>query len=117
MLWLALEFFGGGPASGAGCLDSGTVGGVGALDRPRHHPKMQMLFGNGFETRCFFFDCSLCISATMSSTGRSAGHEGAEDCASIAALKTAKVSAQWTFTRQLYRYRVNLRDCWKHALA
>jgi hypothetical protein len=101
VLSAALEPFRGGPVCDAGGLDSGRVGGVLALDRLRHHPKMQMLSGNGFETRCFLFDCVLCISATMSSTGRSAGHEDAADCANIPALKISNISAYKTFTWQL----------------
>src|SRR5437764_9406184 len=66
-------------ARGAG---PGMVGGV--LGWPRHHAPIHMPSGKGLLLRCFFLDCCLCISAMMSSTGRSAGHEGGADCANIA---------------------------------
>src|SRR5215471_20478883 len=86
----------GGVDSGA---DSGTVGGVRLLEPLRHQPKMHSTLGNGFALRFFFFDCSLCTSVMMSSTGRSAGHEGGADCASIPALKTTTVTAHRTYIR------------------
>jgi len=67
--------------SGCGAVP-GKVGGVSFFERSRHHPQMQMTSGNGSNLWFFFFDCCLCISVMMSSTGRSAGHEGGEDCAS-----------------------------------
>src|SRR5215467_4869957 len=43
----------------------------------------------------------------MSSTGRSAGHEGGADWASIPALKTSTVIAYRTYTPPLYRRSVD----------
>src|SRR5262249_4968410 len=87
----------------SGGADSGKVGGVRLFEASRHHPKMQVTSGNGFELRCFFFDCCLCTSVMMSSTGRSAGHEGGADCASNPALKRTTVTARRTSTPSLYR--------------
>ncbi len=92
--------FAGGADSGP---DSGTLGGFCLLAWPRHQPPMQITSGKGFVLRCFLLDCCLCISAMMSSTGRSEGHDGGIDCASIAALRTITVTARRTDTRQLYR--------------
>src|SRR6476469_8659005 len=100
LLELVLSFPPGFFAWGAG---SGMVGGVRLLEWSRHQPQMQMTSGNGFELRCFLFDCCLCTSVMMSSTGRSAGHDGGADCASIPALRTITVTARWTYTLQLYR--------------
>src|SRR5258708_3628166 len=75
-------------ARGAGF---GTVGGV--LEWSVHHPKMQMTSGKGLGLRCFFLDCCFCSSAMMSSTGRSAGHEGVADCANIPAVTTTTATA------------------------
>jgi hypothetical protein len=52
--------------------------------------------------RCFLLDCCLCTSVIMSSTGRSAGHEGGIDCASIPALSRTTVTAHRAYTPQLY---------------
>lgn len=83
--------------------DAGKVGGVCLLEWSRHQPQMQMTSGNGFELRCFLLDCCLCTSVIMSSTGRSAGHEGGADCASIPALRRTTVTAHRTYTPRLYR--------------
>jgi hypothetical protein len=85
------------PGVPAGGAELGTVGGV--FERSRHHPHMQILSGNGFELREVFLDCCLCISAIMSSTGRSAGHDGGTDCATMLALRISTATAQRTFTR------------------
>jgi hypothetical protein len=74
-------------ARGAG---SGTVGGVFACSR--HHPKMHVISGKGLEFLFFFLDCSLFISAMISSTGRSAGHGGVV-CANINALTMTVANA------------------------
>src|SRR5436309_10470917 len=75
-------------ARGAG---PGMVGGV--LGWPRHHAPIHTPSGKGLELRCFFLDCCLCISAMMSSTGRSAGHAGGADCANIAMLTPTTATA------------------------
>src|SRR6266850_1964381 len=84
-------------ARGAGF---GTVGGV--LEWSVHHPKMQMTSGKGLGLRCFFLDCCFCSSAMMSSTGRSAGHEGGgADCANIPAVTTTTATAHRICTQLL----------------
>src|SRR5260370_8267607 len=81
--------------SAGGVSPRGAGSGVafGFLERSKHNPPIQIASGKGLVLRFAFLDCCLLISAIISSTGRSAGHEGGLDCANIPALTTTIAKA------------------------